>query len=108
MQSKSFDFTIDRFRNKNYNIVQICELLKGGDNVFDYSELVKLIVFKYDTHEKFAEALGIGRVALSQKLNNRVCFTQREINDAAKLLGIKKSDIPRYFFAQKVQKSELI
>lgn len=76
--------------------------------MFDYSELVKLIVFKFGTHENFAEALGIGRVALSQKLNNKSSFTQREISKAAALLGIKKNDIPRYFFIQKVQKTELM
>lgn len=75
--------------------------------MFDYTELVKLIVYKYDTHEKFADALGIGRVTLSQKLNNKVSFSQREINDAAKLLGIRKNEIPKYFFVQKVQKHEL-
>ena len=74
--------------------------------MFDYSELVKLIVFKYDTHEKFAEALGIGRTTLSLKLNNKVAFSQKEINDAARLLGLKSKDIPRYFFTQEVQKRE--
>lgn len=75
--------------------------------MFDYSELVKLIVFKYDTHEKFAEALGIGRTTLSLKLNNKAAFSQKEINEAAKLLGLKSKDIPRYFFTQEVQKREL-
>lgn len=99
--------TIDKFRNGNYTVVQKHELLKGGDQVFDYSELMKLIVFKYGTHEEFARALGIGRVALSQKLNNKTSFKQSEINKAAALLGLKRNEIPRYFFTQKVQKTEL-
>lgn len=74
--------------------------------MFDYSDLVKLIIYKYDTHEKFAEALGIGRTTLSAKLNNKVAFSQREINKATELLGLTDDDIPRYFFTQKVQKHE--
>ena len=76
--------------------------------MFDYTELVKLIIFKFDTQENFANALGIGRVTLSAKLNNKVCFNQREIKKAAMLLGIREAEIPRYFFAPKVQKTELL
>lgn len=65
---------------------------------FDYSELTRLIRFKYDTQDNFAKALGIGRVSLSQRLNNRLPFSQAEIFKASKLLGIPDNEIQRYFF----------
>lgn len=74
--------------------------------VFEYSALVRLIRYKYDTQENFAKALGIGRVSLSHRLNNRLEFTQEEIRRASKLLEIPKSRIPHYFFNEKVQKNE--
>lgn len=43
---------------------------------FDYSELIKLIRYKYETQEKFAKALHIGRVSLSKRLNNKLQFSQ--------------------------------
>ncbi|HBA70093.1 MAG TPA: DUF739 domain-containing protein, partial [Lachnospiraceae bacterium] len=52
--------------------------------IFDYSELIRLIKFKYGTQDMFAKALGIGRVSLSQRLNNRLEFTQEEILKSAK------------------------
>jgi transcriptional regulator with XRE-family HTH domain len=75
--------------------------------VFEYSELVKLIRYKYGTQEKFAKALSIGRVSLSKRLNNKLQFSQEEILSAAKLLNISEKEIPRYFFKEKVQKHEL-
>lgn len=74
--------------------------------MYDYTDLMRLITFKYGTQERFAEALGMGRTTLNLKLNNKVNFTQREISKAVGLLSIRKADIPRYFFALKVQKHE--
>ena len=73
---------------------------------FEYFELVKLIRFKYGTQDDFAKALGIGRVSLSQRLNNKLEFTQKEILKAVELLEIPKESIPQYFFNKKVQKQE--
>lgn len=74
---------------------------------FEYNALVQLIRFKYGTQNNFAKALGIGRVSLSQRLNNRLEFTQDEIAKSAGLLGIPREGIPEYFFKEKVQKNEL-
>lgn len=71
---------------------------------FDYSDLIKLIRYKYGTQENFAKSLSIGRVSLSQRLNNRLDFSQEEILKASKLLEIPENEIPRYFFKEKVQK----
>lgn len=68
---------------------------------FNYTELVKLIRFKYGTQDNFARHLGIGRVSLSQRLNNKLDFSQDEILKSADLLEIPKKDIPKYFFCLK-------
>lgn len=73
---------------------------------FDYDDLRVRIRQVYKTQEDFAKELGIGRVSLSLRLNNRAEFSQEEINKSCDLLGIKRKDIPKYFFRQKVQKNE--
>ena len=73
---------------------------------FDYSLLIEKIRIKYATQDDFAKDLGIGRVSLSQRLNNKAQFRQNEMRRAAKCLGIEKADIPKYFFKQEVQKHE--
>ena len=74
---------------------------------FDYSKLRGRIREKFGTQDNFAKALEIGRVSLSQRLNNHLEFTQEEINNACELLEINKNDIAKYFFTTKVQKDEL-
>ncbi len=73
---------------------------------FDYSKLRGKIKEVFETQDKFAEALGIGRVSLSQRLTNKLEFSQTEISRGVDLLGISRDDIPCYFFAPKVQKRE--
>lgn len=67
---------------------------------YNYSKLLGKIKEIYDTQEKFALALGIGRVSLSQRLNGKLEFSQNEILKSCELLSIKKKDIPLYFFAE--------
>ncbi|XZK31184.1 DUF739 family protein [Clostridium perfringens] len=74
---------------------------------FDYKKLRGKIREVFGTQDNFARALGIGRVSLSQRLNNRLEFTQQEINKSCELLGIKKVELANYFFNVKVQKNEL-
>ena len=50
----------------------------------------------------FAEKLGIGRVSLSQRLNNQLEFSQDEIFKSCEILKIDLSDMREYFFTQKV------
>ena len=71
---------------------------------FDYSKLRGKIKEVFGTQDNFAKALGIGRVSLSQRLNNYSSFSQKEINKAYKLLNLSKEEIPKYFFTTKVQK----
>lgn len=65
---------------------------------WNYAKLRGKIKEIFSTQDAFAEALGIGRVSLSQRLNNVLEFTQEEIFRACELLGISVDDIPDYFF----------
>ncbi len=69
---------------------------------FDYSRLRGRIKEKCDTQDAFAERLGIGRVSLSQRLNNLLDFSQDEMFKACDVLDINKAEIPSYFFTVKV------
>lgn len=65
---------------------------------WNYSKLRGKIKEIFGTQEAFAEALGIGRVSLSQRLNNLLEFTQDEMFKSCELLKISTCDIPDYFF----------
>lgn len=69
---------------------------------FDYRKLKGRIKECYDTQDNFAKALNIGRTGLSQRLNNHIDFSQKEISRAYVLLNLSKEEIPEYFFKQKV------
>lgn len=69
--------------------------------MFDYSKLRGKIREVYGTQFDFAEAMGMSAVSLSEKLNNKTQFTQKEIDEACELLQIKKEEIPIYFFMSK-------
>lgn len=69
---------------------------------FNNSRLVGEIKGRYGTQEEFAYALGIARSTLNLKLKGKLDFTREEINRSCELLGIKKIDIPIYFFEEKV------
>lgn len=72
---------------------------------FDYSKLKGKIREVFGTQENFATAMLLSQVSLSAKLNNKVPFTQSEINKACELLGIQLEFIPVYFFTEKVKTS---
>lgn len=73
---------------------------------FDYNKLRGKIKEVFGTQDNFAKALGIGRVSLSQRLNNILDFSQEEIHKSCEILGIDKEQIPIYFFKLKVQETE--
>ncbi len=70
---------------------------------FDYNKLRGRIKEKYKTQENFANAMGISMTTLSFKLNNKVSWSQQEINLACQLLDIEDHEVTAYFFRQKVQ-----
>lgn len=74
---------------------------------FDYSKLRGKIREIFRTQSTFAKSMGMSTTSLSAKLNNKIGFSQKEIDKASDLLKIKKEEIPVYFFTPKVQESEL-
>lgn len=77
------------------------------DPVFDYSKLRGKIKEVFGTQDAYADAIGLGRVSVSQRLNNQLEFSQQEMLKSADVLGFPRGQIPEYFFAEKVQKHEL-
>ena len=79
---------------------------RGINLMFDYCLLRGRIKDIFGTQDNFAKALGIGHVSLSQRLNNRLEFSQKEIALSCELLHINKAEIQYYFFRDKVKKNE--
>lgn len=65
---------------------------------YDYRKLRGRIKEKCGTQDVFSCKLGIGRVSLSQRLNNQAEFSQDEIFKACDILDIEREKIPEYFF----------
>ena len=74
---------------------------------FNYSKLRGKIKEVFNTQAAFAKEMGISTTSLSEKLNNKVEFTQKEIEKTIELLHIPKEEIPMYFFTPLVQELEL-
>lgn len=66
---------------------------------WNYNKLRGKIKEVCGNQDTFANMLGIGRVSLSMRLNNKIEFTQEEIYKACEILGIDLEDISIYFFA---------
>jgi DNA-binding XRE family transcriptional regulator len=79
------------------------KLLDNNIIIFDYSKLLGKIKENYGTQEHFASAIGIGRTALNQRLNNKVQFTPAQMRNIGKLLGISEKEYYSFFFTEKVR-----
>lgn len=75
---------------------------------WDYSKLRGRIKEKFNTLDSFAEALGMSRTSLSQRLNNQLEFSQNEIAKAMVLLDEDEVNMVDFFYTPKVQKNERI
>lgn len=73
---------------------------------FDYSKLLGKIKEVYRTQQRFAADLNMSRTSLSQRLNNKIEFTPKEIVKISKMLGIPSNEYCSHFFTKKVQKHE--
>ena len=76
---------------------------EGGDMMFDYSKLLGRIKEIAGTQGIFAEMIGLSERTVSLKLNNERDWTQDDIEKTCEVLRIKRKEIPKYFFATKVQ-----
>lgn len=65
---------------------------------WNYNKLRGRIKEIFGTQDNFAEAIGIGKVSLSQRLNNKLEFSQNEILKSCEALQLDYSEIPVYFF----------
>lgn len=63
-----------------------------------YRKLKGKIKEVFDTQEAFAEAMGMSKTALSQRLNGSVEWKASEIAKACDLLHIPLADAFLYFF----------
>lgn len=73
---------------------------------FDYSRLRGRIKEVCGTQDAYADKIHLGRVSVSQRLNNSLEFSQLEMLNSAEVLNFTTAEIPQYFFVRKVQKSE--
>ena len=73
--------------------------------IFDYSKVRGKIKEIFGTQAAFADVMKMSSVSLSEKLNNKVQFSQKEIDRACDLLQISKDEIPTYFFTPIVKEA---
>lgn len=70
---------------------------------YDYSKLNGKIIEKCGTRQKFAKLVGLSEKSVSDKMNGKVGWSQKQIEAARRVLGISEKDIPSYFFVLNVQ-----
>lgn len=81
--------------------------LEDKEIIFDFSKLRGRIKEIYGTQTAFATAMLMNEATLSNKLNNNVEFSLKEMYRACILLNIDLKEIKLYFFTLKVQKTEI-
>lgn len=72
---------------------------------YDYSKLLGKITEEFGTQYNFANAMGLSERSISLKLNGKVPWKDGEMEKAIQVLRVPVSDIPAYFFKQKVHVS---
>ncbi len=75
--------------------------------IFDYSILEGKIKQYYDTQEKFAKAIPMGRTSLNQKLQNNLDFTSQNIYRISELLHISAEEIGEVFFKSRSSENRI-
>lgn len=70
--------------------------------MYDFKELKLQILRVFDNQANFAEAMDMSTAALSQRLNNNVDWSTKEMFTACKLLNIPLEKAHEYFFVPKV------
>lgn len=72
---------------------------------YNYNKIRGKIIEEFGSNADFAKAMEISTTTLSNKLNNKVPWTQIDIEKAIKILGINSKEINQYFFTPKIQKT---
>ena len=70
--------------------------------IFNFQKLKGRMVEKNKNQQKLAEKIGISKVSLNHKLNNKVPFKQEDIVKISNELEIPMNEIVEYFFVLKV------
>jgi len=70
---------------------------------YQYDDLIGRIISKFGSRRAFADAMHMTPESLSQKLNGKRFFNQKQITKACELLDIAEADVTKYFFTLKVQ-----
>lgn len=65
---------------------------------YEYKALRGRIIEKYGTQGNFADVLGISKTAMSNKMNCKAGFDQKDIEKWRDLLDIEQGQIEHYFF----------
>lgn len=73
--------------------------------IYDYSKLNGKIIEVFGTRRKFAEKMDRSERTISLKLNNKIPWTQSEMQKAMEILNFQIEEIQVYFFTAKVQKN---
>lgn len=73
---------------------------------FNYDKLKGKIKEILGTQTNLAKELDIDETTMSNKLNNNTYFSQKEIIKICNILGIAWTEIPIYFFREKVREHE--
>ena len=71
--------------------------------MYDYSKLIGRIKECCGTQSVFAKKMHLSERTISQKLKQRVDFTQGEIQCALDILSLTNDEIQLYFFTLNVQ-----
>ena len=66
-------------------------------------DLIGRFIAKFGSRKAFADAMHMTAESLSQKLNGKRYFNQKQITKACELLEIAEADVVKYFFTLKVQ-----
>ena len=69
---------------------------------YNYSKLIGRMAELKISQDTLAKQMGIGRSTLFNKLRSNTEFTQDEINACVKILNLKQTEIPEYFFTVNV------
>lgn len=68
---------------------------------FNYSKLSGKIREKFRTQKAFVAKISMSEVSFSKKINNKLYFSQDEIEEIFQVLELDLSDIPSYFYCLK-------
>lgn len=67
--------------------------------MYEYKLLKDRILKKYKTQVAFANAAGVSKSLISQKLSCKAAITKNDIENWSLLLGIKPTEYGKYFFS---------